>query len=152
MARTITVHSVEEQKRRLANVPEDTWENIKVVNVANGREVGWWVVPKGVHPPYPYDVVERHPYPGLSVELSPGATSLLRAYANDAANWSGVPLVGGNVPHRKADDGWLTELKMKGLVATQEDNNDPSLRWLYFTGPGKQFVKMNFEIDIEDPR
>jgi len=38
------------------------------------------------------------------------------AYANDAPNWNGMPLVGGNVGGSKEERGNLTQLKRAGLI------------------------------------
>ena len=56
------------------------------------------------------------------------------AYANDAGNWGGVPLVGGNVGGDKAERGNLTQLKKSGLIETDVDEGHT---WLYFTDAGK---------------
>lgn len=55
-------------------------------------------------------------------------------YAKDAGNWSGTPLVGGNVGGSKEDNGNLTQLKQAGLVKTWTDEG---LVWLSFTAEGK---------------
>lgn len=61
--------------------------------------------------------------------------ALFLAYARDAGNWSGTPLVGGNVGGSKEDRGNLTQLKRAGLITTNiEDRN---LTWVYFTDAGK---------------
>lgn len=56
------------------------------------------------------------------------------AYAEDAGNWSGVPLVGGNVGGSKEERGNLTQLKRAGLIETDVDEG---CTWLYFTDAGK---------------
>lgn len=56
------------------------------------------------------------------------------AYANDAGNWSGVPLVGGNVGGDKAERGNLTQLKKAGLIETEVEEGNT---WLFFTDAGK---------------
>ena len=53
---------------------------------------------------------------------------VLLAYAADAGNWSGEPLVGGNVGGSKEERGNLTQLKRAGLIRT-------------FTSDGDQFVQ-----------
>lgn len=55
------------------------------------------------------------------------------AYANDAGNWSGQPLVGGNVGGGPEERGNLTQLKRAGLIKTFVDEGDT---WLYFTTEG----------------
>jgi hypothetical protein len=59
---------------------------------------------------------------------------LFLAYAKDAGNWSGSPLVGGNVGGSKEDRGNLTQMKKAGLVTTQVDEGNT---WLYFTEAGR---------------
>lgn len=49
--------------------------------------------------------------------LSDGAMGLFLRLANDAGNWSGTPLVDGLTPEEK---GYLTDLKKKGLLDTEE--------------------------------
>jgi hypothetical protein len=55
------------------------------------------------------------------------------AYANDADNWSGTPLVGGNVGGSKEERGNLTQLKQAGLIKTFNDDGV----WIQFTTEGK---------------
>jgi hypothetical protein len=65
------------------------------------------------------------------------------AYAKDAPNWSGTPLVGGNVGGSKQERGNLTQLKMAGLIVTfKSDGHD----WLDFTDKGS---KLAAELGIE---
>lgn len=54
-------------------------------------------------------------------------------YLEDAPNWSGAPLVGGNVGGSKEERGNLTQLKMVGLIKTQVDEGHT---WVYFTPLG----------------
>ena len=63
------------------------------------------------------------------------ATSLqlFLAYAKDAANWNGTPLVGGNVGGTKEDRGNLTQLKQAGLLETFRDDGH---LWVEFTHAG----------------
>lgn len=56
------------------------------------------------------------------------------AYADDAANWSGAPLVGGNVGGSKEERGNLTQLKQAGLITTETDEG---CTWIYFTASGR---------------
>lgn len=58
-------------------------------------------------------------------------------YANDAANWNGMPLVGGNVGGTKKERGNLTQLKKAGLIKTEEDGG---CKWIVFTDAGKKFA------------
>lgn len=64
--------------------------------------------------------------------------SLFIAYAKDACNWGGTPLVGGNVGGSTADRGNLTHLKKLGLLVTfHSDGSD----WVDFTAAGKEYAK-----------
>lgn len=63
--------------------------------------------------------------------------ALFVAYAQDALNWSGTPMVGGNVGGSKADAGNLTQLKVAGLVETWTDEG---CTWLHFTDAGKAYA------------
>lgn len=62
------------------------------------------------------------------------------AYWNDADNWSGMPLVGGNVGGSKAERGNLTHLKRAGLIKTHIERED-NTTWIIFTDAGKEFAK-----------
>ena len=76
------------------------------------------------------------------IDLTPASEKLLIDYADDAGNWGGRPLVGGNVGGEPADKGNLTDLKIKGLVETDTDPTDrPDLAWLSFTPLGIKFLK-----------
>jgi hypothetical protein len=56
------------------------------------------------------------------------------AYAADADNWNGQPLVGGNVGGSKEERGNITQLKQAGLITTEIDEG---CTWLQFTANGK---------------
>ena len=56
------------------------------------------------------------------------------AYANDADNWGGTPLVGGNVGGTAAERGNLTQLKQAGLLDTFKSDGET---WVDFTDAGK---------------
>lgn len=58
-------------------------------------------------------------------------------YARDAGNWSGEPLVGGNVGGSKEDRGNLTQLKIEGLLTTFTSDR---LQWVRFTEAGRAFA------------
>lgn len=55
-------------------------------------------------------------------------------YARDAGNWSGTPLVGGNVGGSKEERGNLTQLKRAGLITTFRWDGEV---WIDFTDAGK---------------
>lgn len=59
---------------------------------------------------------------------------LFLAYAEDAGNWSGTPLVGGNVGGLREDRGNITQLKQAGLITTFSD--EPGSHWIRFTDAG----------------
>jgi hypothetical protein len=59
------------------------------------------------------------------------------AYAKDAGNWNGTPLVGGNVGGTKEERGNLTQLKQAGLIHT---DTDEGCTWIYFTDAGVSFA------------
>jgi hypothetical protein len=63
---------------------------------------------------------------------------LFMAFADDAGNWSGHPLVGGNFDFAREDRGNLTHLKQAGLVSTFRDERGHV--WLSFTEAGKRYA------------
>jgi hypothetical protein len=65
---------------------------------------------------------------------TPASLELFLSLANDAANWSGIPLLGGNVATDKQLRGNLTDLKKKGLLTTFKDEGEI---WVHFTEAGK---------------
>ncbi len=66
--------------------------------------------------------------------LSNEATALFLEYAADAGNWSGTPMVGGNVIQTKENNGHLTAAKKAGLLTTYKSEGDA---WIQFTPAGK---------------
>lgn len=66
--------------------------------------------------------------------VTPQSMKVFLAYAEDAPNWSGTPLVGGNVGGGKEERGNLTQLKRAGLIITSHDEGET---WIYFTEAGK---------------
>ena len=67
-------------------------------------------------------------------QITERSRALFLAYARDAGNWGGQPLVGGNVGGSKEDRGNLTQLKRAGLIRTHEDEG---CTWITFTLEGK---------------
>jgi hypothetical protein len=66
------------------------------------------------------------------------------SYAKDARNWSGTPLVGGNVGGTKEERGNLTQLKQAGLIKTWVDEG---FTWINFTASGEALaLKHGIEI------
>jgi hypothetical protein len=74
------------------------------------------------------------------MELTERSKELFRLYAKDACNWSGTPLVGGNVGGSKEDRGNLTQLKRAGLITTDVDPEDRTT-WIAFTEKGKEYAR-----------
>jgi hypothetical protein len=70
--------------------------------------------------------------------MTTGDLNLFLEYAYDADNWSGRPLVGGNVKHSYAENGHLTNLKKAGLLTTWTDEG---LVWIRFTEAGKALAE-----------
>ena len=69
--------------------------------------------------------------------LTPMSKKLFIAYAKDADNWNGTPLVGGNVKSNKSDNGNLTDLKKAGLIETFNEGKEI---WIKFTDAGIKFA------------
>ena len=65
---------------------------------------------------------------------------IFKAYAKDAGNWAGEPMVGGNVRFgtEKEDRGNLTQLKRAGLITTFVDEGDT---FIQFTEAGREYAK-----------
>jgi hypothetical protein len=72
--------------------------------------------------------------------LSSGAFDLFMTYARDAGNWSGTPLVGGNINQDKVKNGYLTDLKKKGLLTTFDDGG---CAFIDFTEEGQALAAAN---------
>lgn len=69
----------------------------------------------------------------LASALTPASLKLFLEYADDAGNWNGTPLVGGNVGGSARDRGNLTHLKISGLITTDRDEG---CTWVSFTAAG----------------
>src|SRR5215471_1317676 len=85
---------------------------------------------------------------GAAVKISERSKALFIAYAADAPNWSGTPLVGGNVGGSRQDRGNITQLKKAGLIETFEerrpiDSGISRLTWINFTERGIDFARQN---------
>jgi hypothetical protein len=74
-----------------------------------------------------------------TISLTKKSLDLFVAYAEDADNWSGSPLVGGNVGGSKEDRGNLTQLKKAGLITTDYDRQD-DCTWINFTKMGREYA------------
>ncbi|WP_290055645.1 hypothetical protein [Amycolatopsis solani] len=66
-------------------------------------------------------------------EITDTSLRLFLAFARDAGNWSGTPMVGGNVEIGKEGRGNLTQLKKAGLITTFRWEGDA---WVDFTDAG----------------
>lgn len=73
------------------------------------------------------------------MNITDKSLEIFKAYAEDACNWGGTPLVGGNVRpgEEKADRGNITQLKKAGLIETF---NDEGHTWMDFTPKGVAFA------------
>ncbi|MEB3023387.1 MULTISPECIES: hypothetical protein [Mycolicibacter] len=67
-------------------------------------------------------------------DITERSLELFLAYAQDAGNWSGTPLVGGNVGGSAEDRGNLTQLKRAGLIQTSPGERGAT--WINFTEAG----------------
>ena len=80
------------------------------------------------------------------MNITETSKALFLAYARDAGNWNGQPLVGGNVGGNiKAQRGNLTQLKQAGLITTQVEREpgSPAATFINFTDAGKAFAAEN---------
>jgi hypothetical protein len=64
------------------------------------------------------------------IDITETSLKVFLAYADDADNWNGTPLVCGD----KAERGNLTQLKKAGLITTDIEEGHT---WLFFTDAGK---------------
>ena len=74
-----------------------------------------------------------------TLSLTPDAARLFALYVQDAGNWGGTPLVGGNVIllGLKEDRGLLTALKRARLLTTFISDGEA---WVSFTDAGKAYA------------
>jgi hypothetical protein len=70
--------------------------------------------------------------------LTAASLALFLEYANDAGNWGGTPLVGGNVTMDAAAKGNLTDLKKNGLLTTFREDGE---MWINFTAAGLELLR-----------
>ncbi len=76
------------------------------------------------------------------MKITETSLKLFLEYAKDAGNWSGTPLVGGNVGGSREERGNLTQLKKAGLITTiNEYDSGKTLIWVNFTEAGIAFAK-----------
>ena len=72
----------------------------------------------------------------MNKQITDTSLALFLAYAADAGNWNGTPLIGGNVGGTNQQRGNLAQLKMAGLIETERDADNPHCAWIYFTPEG----------------
>lgn len=72
------------------------------------------------------------------MQITDRSKELFIAYAEDADNWGGTPLVGGNVGGSKEDRGNLTQLKLADLLTTFDDGE--GCIWIEFTPKGLEYA------------
>jgi len=65
--------------------------------------------------------------------LTPASQELFDRIVADAPDWAGTPLLDVLTP---AERGNLTDLKVKGLISTQVDDDSPDCVWVYITDAG----------------
>jgi len=83
----------------------------------------------------------------LLTPLTEDSVRLFKDIANDAGNWGGTPMVGGNVCTTKADLGNLTDLKKHGLLSTFESDG---CQFVSFTKKGvytAEFYGIKLDVD-----
>lgn len=73
----------------------------------------------------------------MEVKITTASKRVFEAYARDAVNWNGTPLVGGNVGGSKEERGNLTQLKREGLITTENNGID---LWVEFTELGREYA------------
>lgn len=72
------------------------------------------------------------------MNITETSKALFIALVEDAGNWSGTPLVDGNVQLGKEGRGNLTQLKKAGLVSTFAWDGD---MWVQFEDAGKAYAR-----------
>jgi hypothetical protein len=73
--------------------------------------------------------------------LPEGSARFFADAAYDAGNWSGSPLIGGNIASGRSAGGWTAKLKAAGLVTSYQDEDDTSCYWLVFTEAGRKLAE-----------
>lgn len=84
----------------------------------------------------------------LAEELTQGTLDVFTAYAEDAGNWGGTPLIDGNVRGSREQNGHLTDLKKKDFITTFDEYEPGCVvcTWINFTEKGEALAK---ELGIE---
>jgi hypothetical protein len=83
------------------------------------------------------DMNETKETKAAEIGITETSLKVFTAYAKDAGNWSGQPLIGGNVGGSKEERGNLTQLKKAGLITTFRSDG---LDWMSFTDKGKELA------------
>lgn len=71
-------------------------------------------------------------------QITEQSLQLFLAYARDADNWGGMPLVGGNVSGTAEARGNITQLKRAGLISTFRADG---ATWIEFTTAGLELAR-----------
>jgi hypothetical protein len=71
------------------------------------------------------------------MKITETSKQLFVDYAEDACQWMGSPLVGGNVGGTKEERGNLTQLKRAGLITTETDEGFTEV---FFTEDGERYA------------
>jgi len=82
-----------------------------------------------------------------TANITEASKAVFVRFADDAVNWSGYPMIGGNVVLSESEKGNFTHLKKLGLLNTFEDE-----RWQYvkFTQEGLRYAEsLGYNVDYE---
>jgi len=81
----------------------------------------------------------------MTTELTHASLALFLTLARDSMDWNGVPLFEGS----KRQCGNLSDLKTKGLLSTQQDEENRLCHWVMFSESGRQLAAQH-GINIPD--
>ena len=86
-----------------------------------------------------------------AIELTKESLDLFQAYAADAWNWSGQPLVSdGNISPTKEQRGNLSDLVKKGLIQIKTWDDPLQEQYIKFTDMGVEFAKtLGIDLSLE---
>ena len=74
----------------------------------------------------------------MNPNITEASKQLFIDLANDAGNWSGSPMLDGNVQIGQEGKGNLTQLKRAKLLRTVRDEGET---WVIFTEAGQAYAK-----------
>lgn len=77
-------------------------------------------------------------------KLTAATEALFVKIAEDAKNWNGIPLLPDMTPAMKGN---LIDLKKKGLLLTEDDEDNSRAQWVHFTELGKALAA-SLKIDL----